>query len=318
MIMQMWSKGIQRIQTSALLGICLLTGTLRATVAITPAFVDVDLSQGRPSGVFYISNLGEKEERFRVTATPWNYTEEGMLTQSPTERYSLASSIRFNPRELTIAPGTQRVVRFAIAPKEKLAEGEWWAAMELESLDVAKMVRQDEKGGHTLQISAISKIVAPVFGTVGKPSYQGQIKDVQVQTANGEVFLRALVAANGTGRLGIQGDSRYEIVNAGGEVVDSGPFAAGYVFRGAQRWFIRKIEATIPKGEYTVKLSLAAAHLEQPLTKESRVSWPEVAPKAQDVAQPSAPPAADQIQGQPKSPTDGDKQPEVQGRAGNK
>jgi hypothetical protein len=317
MTMPMPGKDIKKVKAGILIGICLLTRTLQANIALMPAYVEVNLDEGRPTGVFYISNLGEKEERYRINAVHVNYTEDGVLTPSQTGQFSLAPWIRFNPRELVIAPGTQRAVRFAIVPRQKLGEGEWWAVMELESLVVGEVVMKDDKGGHTIQIQAITKIVAPIFGTVGKPSYEGQIKDLQVKVENGEIVLKALVAATGTGRLGIKGGD-YEIVDASGKVVSSGPFAVGYVFRGAQRWFTRQMDTALPKGQYTARVSLPAAHLEQPLVKEAQVTWPEVPPEAQAAAKPPAQPATEKQQGQPGSPTDGNKQTEVQGSTGSK
>jgi hypothetical protein len=318
MIMQTPSKDITRGKAATLLGICLLAPALQANVSIKPAYVEVNMDEGRPAGVFYISNLGDKEERYRINAIHFNYTEEGTLSQSLKGQYSLAPWIRFNPRELTVAPGTQRAVRFAIVPREKLTEGEWWGAMELESLAVGDIVTKDEKSGRTFQLKAITKIVAPIFGTVGKPTYEGQVKDLQVRLENGEVILKALVAATGTGRLGIK-DTHYEILDASGKVIDRGPYAVGYVFRGAQRWLTKKIEAAIPKGEYRVKISLPAAYLEQPLAKEAVVTWPETPPLGvQASVAPGVQPVSDPQQGQSGNPTDGSKQMEVQGSAGNK
>jgi hypothetical protein len=316
--MQPPGKNITGRIGGAFLGICLLAAALQGSVAIKPAFVEVNMDEGRPVGVFYISNLGDKEERFRINAIHFDYTEEGALSQSLKGRYSLAPWIRFNPRELTVAPGTQRAVRFTIVPREKLVEGEWWGAMELESLAVGDIISKDEKSGRTFQLKAITKIVAPIFGTVGKPTYEGQVKDLQVRVENGEVVLRSLVAATGTGRLGIK-NAHYEIQDTSGRVIDSGPYAVGYVFRGAQRWLTKRVEAAIPKGQYRVRISLPAAYLNQPLVKEAVVTWPEIPTvEVQTRIEPGVQSAPGEQQSQASNPTDGSKQTEVQGRAGSK
>jgi hypothetical protein len=314
--MEKLSNGITRVSAAALAGICLLAATGQANIAIKPAFVEVNMDEGRPAGTFLISNVGETEERFRVNAIHFTYTEAGALQQSPTGNYSLAPWIYFNPRELTLAPKTQRAVRFTVVPKGRLTPGEWWAAMELESLVVNDIVKRDEQTGRSAKLKAITKLLVPIFGTVGKVSYEGQVKDVQVQVEKGAVVLKAMVAATGTGRLRIE--STYEIADASGNVVDSGPFAIGYVFRGGQRWFTRKIEAVVPKGEYTVKLNIKSPHVEPPVIGEAKVTWPDVLPAsaATDV-KPAAQPAAPEKQpSQPNGPMDGSKLKEVQGSAG--
>jgi hypothetical protein len=307
----MVKKEIATVMAAAMLSACLWSGVLQADIAIKPAFVEVNLDEGRPAGTFLISNLGDKEERFRVNALYFNYTEEGGLKKSQKGDYSLASWIRFNPRELTLAPGTQRAVRFAILPRGKLGAGEYWAAMELESLAVNEVVSKDEKSGRSVKLKVMTTVVAPIFGTVGKTSYAGEVKDIQVQVENGAAVLKALIAATGSGRLQVKGD--YAIIDASGKTVDSSPFAAGYVFRGTQRWFTRTITADVPKGEYTVKVSVESPHLEQPVVKEATIAWPDLPPaSAGPTGQPSVPSASEKPPMPPQRPADKDKQIETQ------
>lgn len=297
--------------------VCLLPQWLAASVVIKPAFVEVKLDEGRPSGTFLISNVGETEERFRINASHFIYTEDGVLKQSPTGDYSLAPFIHFNPRELTLAPKTQRMVRFAIVPRGKLAEGEWWAAMELESLIVNDFVTQQDTAGRTAKLKAVSRILVPIFGSVGKTSYAGQVKQLGVDIEQQAVIVKGLVAATGTGRLRVEGN--YEITDLAGQVVDSGPFALGYVLRDAQRWFIRKIDADIPKGEYNVKISLQALHVEQPLVGEAKVTWPQVPVAAGPVSQigpEASPPSAGEPSTQPNDSAKESRYAEVQGSTG--
>ena len=311
-----WQHGIG-IGMATLLGVGLLAGTVSADVAIKPAFVEVTLDEGRPAGTFLVSNVGTKEERFRVNALHFTYDEQGGLKKSPTGKYSLASWIRFNPRELTLAPGTQRAVRFAIIPKGKLVEGEYWAGMELESLAVNEVVSKDQKSGRSVKLKLMSTIIAPIFATMGKTSYGGEIRDIQAKVENGAIVLKALVAATGNGRIQVKGD--YQVMDASGKEIDRGAIGAGYVFREGQRWFSKNIQTSIPTGEYTVRVSIEATHLEQPLVKEAKVAWPALPPVAAGAnPQPTAPSAPAKSQDQSPNPKDGTKQTEIQGSAGTK
>jgi len=288
----------------------------QADVGIRPAYVEVDLRGRLPSGSFIIANTGDKEERYRVNAVHFTYSEEGGLSISPTGDRSLAPWIRFNPRDLTLPPNSQRAVRFAVVPRGQLKEGEYWAAMELENLATSKSAVKDEKSGKTVQVRVTTSILAPIFGTVGNVTYEAQIKDLQVRVENGAAFLTALVAAAGTGRLGIKSD--YEIANASGTVVNNGALGAGYVIGGCQRRLRKQMEVSIPPGSYTVKISCTADHLETPVTRAFQVTWPDVPPapaqpptagESKDKATPEKPKT------QPPSSTDGGKQSEVQGSA---
>ncbi len=269
------------------------------------------MDEGRPSGTFLISNLGDKEERFRVNAVHFTYSEKGTLEVSPDGQFSLAPYIRFNPRELTLAPKTQRAVRFAIVSQGKLVEGEYWAAMELESLAVNETLAKNEETGRSVKLRTITTIMAPIFGTVGKPKYEGEVKDIQLQVEKGETVLKALIAATGTGRLGVRGT--YEILDPSGNPVNSGSLGAAYVLRGAQRWLTQKIDAGVPTNQYTVKVSFEAAHLKQPLARESLATWPEIPPaEAQAAAAKPVHPGLREKQTQSENPMDGNDQAEAQ------
>ena len=67
----------------------LSASVLHAQLGIKPAYVEVNLDSGTPAGVFYLSNLGENEERFRLNAVHFTYSETGVLIQAKTGEHSL-------------------------------------------------------------------------------------------------------------------------------------------------------------------------------------------------------------------------------------
>jgi len=288
--------------------ICLSSEMLRAAIGIKPAYVEVKIDKGRPAGRFLISNLGDKLERYRINALHFTYSEEGALKQAKTGKNSLAQWIYFNPRELILPPKTQRAVRFAIVPRGKLQEGEYWASMELESLNVNVSTSKSEKTGRTVQLKTITAIMVPIFGTVGKVKYEGLIKDAKLTTRDGAIFLRALVAATGTGRIGAKG--RYEIRNASGQIVDQGPLAKGYILRGSQRWFTKKMETNLPDGVYTLRVIFDAVHLNRPLVKQVQVNWTKPQPVSENDDK-NALADLSESDRKPERSTDGDNQPKT-------
>jgi len=251
---------------------CFISRALYAAITIEPAYVEVELDKQRLTGRFTIANVGDEQERYRITALHFTFSENGALLHSKTGEHSLAPWVRFNPRELVLPPKSRRVVRFTIIPRESLEQGEYWAAMELQSLKVNETVMEDPESGNTVTIKTLTVMMVPIFGTVGEVSYEGAIKDIVLKTKNGTLYLNGLIASTGTGRLGAVGN--YEILNTAGEVVDQGPFARGYVLPGCQRWFDKKMEADLPEGRYTVKIAINAVHLQEPLVRQIQVDWP--------------------------------------------
>ena len=311
--MQVRREQLGRLAGLSLAVLFLLPGALQANLGIKPAFVEVNMDQGRPAGAFLIANLGDKEERFRIKAVHFLYTEQGVLKRSPTGDYSLAPWTYFNPRELTLAPKTQRAVRFAVVPRGKLVEGEYWAAMELESLAVNETVSKNEQTGRSVRLRTVTSILAPIFGAVGKVEYDGEIQDVHATIEKGVPVLKVLVVTRGSGRLGIVGN--YEMKDASGAIVDSGSLPAAYVLRSARRWLTKRIQKEIPPGTYTVTTTFPAAHLKEPLTKTVTVVWPPAVAAGAETNEPAQEVTAEKTGSEPKGSTDGQTQPEARKNA---
>lgn len=264
--------------------ILLSANIVLANIGIQPAYVEVQLDKGRPAGRFLISNLGDQEERFRIQSLHFTYSPEGALSQSKTGENSMAPWIIFNPKELTLPPQSQRAVRFAIIPRGVLQEGEYWAAMELESLKLTETVSQDGTG-KSVRLRVISAIQVPMFGTMGKVDYKGWVDELNVVSLEDGTYLKSMVVNTGTGRLGV--NAKYQIRDLSGELLEEDVLGRAYILRGAKRIFSKKIVADLPKGSYIVKVICNAAHLEKPLTREIQFDWiPR--PKQESTTKPSS------------------------------
>ena len=245
--------------------------SLWGQVGIQPAFVELSLDKGRPSGRFLLSNRGEEVARYRVNAKHFTYTVEGGLQQTETGDHSLAPWVHFNPRELVIPPATQYAVRFVVVPRGTLADGEYWGAMELESLKTIEATSEDDAEGKALKLQLISAIMVPIFGTVGEVEYNGRIEDFGLVVKNHETHLEAVIVNTGTGRLGAK--ATYKIATADGEIIEEQMLDKGYVLRGLERRFSRKIEVPLPAGRYIISVIVDSAHLKAPLERERQVDW---------------------------------------------
>jgi hypothetical protein len=240
-------------------------------VQISPAYVEVALEKNKTaSGVFRVSNLGDEAVRYRVNAVFYKYSVEGALIQIPTGDRSMAGWIIFNPKELTLAPNTQQAVRFAIVPRVDLNPGEYWAAMELESLKKQEATTKDANGV-AVSVQIVATIQVPIFGAVGQVTYQGTLPEVRLLAQEGSAYVVSLVENTGTGRLGARG--KYHILDTSKKVVEEGDLPAAYVLPASRRRFIGKVKSELPEGRYIVKVSYQAAHLAKPLEREIEVDW---------------------------------------------
>jgi hypothetical protein len=257
------------------LGICMLAllpifsflaGTVRADLSISPAHVELDLDKGVPSGVFLITNLGDAEARYRINAVAFAVNQGGGIELVVPDDRSMASWIVFNPKEFTIAPNARRRIRFAVAPRGKLRTGEYWAAMELESLDPAIAKGKDDKGSE-ITIRVIPSIIVPIFGKVGKVRYRGMSKEIKVVSSEGKgKTIEAWVANTGEGRLLLKG--KYDIVNESGKVIESGDLGRSYIMPGGNLKFSVALKTEMETGTYTVKVRYDSQQLEKPILGE--------------------------------------------------
>jgi hypothetical protein len=241
-----------------------------AGLSIAPAYVEVSLDKGRPAGQFSIANLGDVEERYRIRAIHFTFTKDGSVRRIEPDEHSLAPWIKFNPTEFVLAPKSRRSIRYVITPQGKLRTGEYWAAMELESLKTTVANAKDE-GGREFRIEVIPSILVPMFGTVGKVRYQGILKEIQVVSNEGGQAIQLLIGNTGEGRLVVGGE--YEIRNRSGEEVQKGSLTRAYVLPGTEQFFSGQLKSNLAEGNYKVRVQCHSPQLKQPIEKEVEIVW---------------------------------------------
>lgn len=241
-----------------------------AGLSISPALLEVNLEKGRPVGQFIISNTGDEEERYRISAIHFSLSKTGDVSRKAPDEHSLAPWIRFNPTEFTLPPRSQQAVRYVIIPPQKLRAGEYWGAMELESLKSVKASSTDSSG-REYQIEVIPSILVPIFGTVGSVRYQGNVKEVSVIPKDGKKMIVVSVENTGEGRLRMEGT--YEIRNSSGVAIEKGSLAKSYVFPGVDQVFTTALKADLKEGRYHVRVEFRSPQLKMPMVDDFPIEW---------------------------------------------
>jgi len=268
-----------RLRTLGLTALLLLVSAPTwAGITVSPAYIQVSLDKGRPSGRFDITNLGDEVERYRVRALHYRYTEMGGLIRLKPDPKALSAWIKFNPAEVTIPPKTRRVVRFVILPRGRLAPGEYWAAMELENLSTTVGESTDE-AGRTLKIEVVSSVMVPIFGTVGEVVREGTLDTLAAKPDPEQgTVIETHLTNRGTGRLLVKGT--YEIMDGAGKVVADGQIGYAYILPASERHFTRTVEVPLPAGQYTVAVEYESPQLDSTLAQQTTLT----------LAKPSTPP----------------------------
>ncbi|MGB5325573.1 MAG: hypothetical protein WBN40_09145 [Pseudomonadales bacterium] len=231
----------------------LMVGEAQAGIAVEPAYVNLDLNVGRASGQFIITNTGNKEERYRVNASHFTYDDSGTLQLAdPNGEHSMAMWIKFNPKEFTLPPNSKRVVRYVVLPKTKVKNGQYWAAMELESLE-GRDYTTDDGAGRTFNLKVVPAVLAPMFGKQGQVVYDFDVKAVELKkTARNKMALEVEIENLGNTVISFRG--LYEIVNEAGEQLVESTMDGGMLLREKTRKFVTFIEPDIPPGKYKLNI----------------------------------------------------------------
>lgn len=253
--------------------VVLLAFSLRgswAGLSISPGYVEISLDKGRPAGQFLISNLGGEEERYRIKAIHFTLSRDGGVSRIDPDERSLAPWIKFNPMEFTLAPKMKRAIRYVITPPENIKGGEYWAAMELESLKSVMGTGKDQ-AGREYQLEVIPTILVPMFGTVGNVRYRGNLKEVKVTSNEAGQVIAVLVENTGEGRLRIEG--KYEIRDSSGGEVEKGSIGKSYIFPGLEQIFSSQLKSKLKEGNYKVRVEFNCPQLKQPIENEFPLVW---------------------------------------------
>lgn len=257
----------------AALALALLYYTVNAYAAlsISPAFVEVTLDKGVPSGQFLVTNVGEVEERYRIKAKSFLFLEDGGVRLAESDEQSLATWIKFNPKEFTLAPNTRQTIRFAVIPRGKLRPGEYWAVMELESL-ASSFASGKDSGGREFNLEIVPSILVPICGKVGDVKYQGTLKQLRAFQVDNGSAIEVYLTNTGEGRLRVSGE--YEIFDSNGKKLEQGSLGKGYVLVGSTRKFATKTNLPLTQGKYSIKVNYSSEQLKTPIRNEVEITWP--------------------------------------------
>jgi P pilus assembly chaperone PapD len=182
-----------------------------------------------------LRHLGDKQATYQVTAVFYRMNQKGSFEEvkDPTaaER-PLGKYLRFSPREVTLAPQKEQVVRVMYAGPGNLPEGEYRAHLHIAPIgDIEKKAdAADSNDKIQLQIEARLAFAIPVLFRRGNPKYQASLSNVRVLKAEDSVP-SVSIDVNWTGNAYPYGDYVALFTPKDGEASEIGQVrgAAAYV-----------------------------------------------------------------------------------------
>lgn len=180
----------------------------QADLLVAPTRLILD---DRGSAQVILSNIGEKEATYRVTAELRRMTPEGELEDvdaaqaTELERTAL-EMVRFAPRRVVLPPGQPQAIRISARPPEGLPDGEYRIHMSFNGLPevaaVAETAAAEPAQGLNIQLTPIYGITIPVIVRKGKLETTAAISNPRVeQDAEGHNMFRLDMARQGNGSV---------------------------------------------------------------------------------------------------------------------
>ncbi|MCC5628160.1 P pilus assembly protein, chaperone PapD [Nostoc sphaeroides CHAB 2801] len=236
-------------------------------LSVTPLVIERKAESGQARGVIDIFNGSDKPYRARVSVAPFTYSREGfkVLQSSPND---LTPYLTFSPRELLIAPGQKRSIRFNARLLPSLPKGEYRAIFSVEELTDNNDSTQKNQFG--IAVNIISTIyvrngdLAPIL-KVENVFYNAKVKEIRLLVNNrGKATTRAKTEWNlsQNGKLVTSGILEETSIIAEGDRYIRIPYPpqgqtltpGTYQFSGQLKWDFPNKGGTLP---FNVNLSIS-------------------------------------------------------------
>ncbi|GAB3091825.1 hypothetical protein G8770_04645 [Aestuariicella hydrocarbonica] len=249
-------------------------------VSLSPSGVYLDLDK-KSSGLFHLTNLGDQPKRVRTRAYNFELDDNSQVKLMPPTPQSLDQWLIVNPREFTIPPKSQQVIRFAVRPPIKPEPGEYRAMLYFEE---ASSVGDAGKG----MIKLGFQLGAPIYVRIGELTEKASLTQHQVTVTGQAIELGLTIHNQGDLSVGLNGqyvlwpDGRYPGRQA--EPVDTlaaqegksslvrGNLLGTPILPGSLRTLIQRLPRPSVPGRYLLvlhgTLGTAPLHVELPLNIE--------------------------------------------------
>jgi hypothetical protein len=168
----------------------MLLGSINAFASIQVFPTRVELSDENRVANISVRHRGNAPGHYRIDAVFYRMSEDGTMNvvtdATPAER-SLVKYLRFNPRQTTLPPNLEQVVRIIVAPPKDLPEGDYRAHLHFMPTDDAEAdtstaAPNGKKNKIQIALDAKLALAIPVVFRHGAPKVNAQLSKLKVVT----------------------------------------------------------------------------------------------------------------------------------------
>jgi P pilus assembly chaperone PapD len=176
-----------RLLVAAALAFGLAAPAAAQDLLIAPTRLILD---ARGTGQVILSNIGDKEATYRITAELRRMTPDGDIADvDPADATELEKAalemVRFAPRRVVLPPGQPQAIRISSRPPEGLPDGEYRIHLSFNGVpEVAPVTAApagEEPQGISIQLTPIYGIAIPIFVRKGKLEATATISNPRIE-----------------------------------------------------------------------------------------------------------------------------------------
>lgn len=147
----------------------------------------VELSDTEKTGQISLRHKGTKAMRYRIETVFYQMRPDGgmeVVKDASKDPNSAVDFFRFSPRQVTLEPNVEQVVRILLRAPADLKEGHYYAHLYFEGMDDAedKIIPETSPTGAQILLKARMAVAVPVVIKKGNPSQEIVLENLKVIT----------------------------------------------------------------------------------------------------------------------------------------
>ena len=163
----------------------------------------VMLTEKQKSAQLTIRHTGAKPTRYKISVVYYKMAIDGsVLKADPPEQQdkSAAQFFRYSPKEITLDPNVEQVVRIMTRPLARVSEGEYRAHLHFEAMDESTdpAAPGTQQGESAMQLKARIAVAIPIIVRKGNPALTVKLSDLKIEkTPDGKPTFSAMLFKEG-------------------------------------------------------------------------------------------------------------------------
>lgn len=164
---------------------------------------------------------------------------------------SCRSWLSLNPTEIELQKDGFLMVRYSLRLPADVAEGSYACAAGFTTLPSVQAMQE----GMGMRMAV--RIVATYYVQVGAPAIDGALKEIKLEQVSAasdtETGLQAVVVLENRGKMYFRPTGKLDVLDAGGQTVETAEFASLPVLRERQQRFLFPLKTHLAPGQYKLR-----------------------------------------------------------------